>query len=102
MFVDRIRHTNWNSVTQHSNVLAAYSSFHEMLSDVYNSCFPLMRVKKIYHNRKPWLTDSLKNSITLENKLYTKSIKQRHNEDLQKEYIKYGNKLNHLLRIAER
>ena len=81
MFVDRIRHINWNSVTQHSSVQAAYSSFHEVLSEVYNSCFPLIKVKKRYHNRKPWLTDGLNNSISLKNKLYVKSIKQRLNED---------------------
>ena len=34
--------------------------------------------------------------------VYVKSIKQRRNEDLQKEYVKYRNKHNHLLRIAER
>ena len=49
MFVDCIRHTYWDSVTQDSNVQAAYPSFYEILilSEVDNSCFPLIKVKEI-------------------------------------------------------
>ena len=101
MFVDCIRHTNWSSVTQHSNEQSACNSFREILSEIYNSCFPWSS-KKRYHNRKPWLADGLKNYINPKNKLYVKSLKQRHNGDLQKEYVKHRNNLNHLLRIAER
>ena len=60
--------------------IQTYSSVHEILSVVYNSCFPLRKVKERYHNRKPRLVN---------------------NDDLQKEYVKYRNTLNHLLRIAE-
>ena len=52
-------------------------------------------------NKIPWSFTKRTLSI-LKNKLYMKSIKQRHNDDLQKECMKCINKLNHILGIAER
>ena len=42
---------------------------------LYNRCFPRTGVKKKYNNRKPWLSEALKNSIRYTNKLY-QSIKR--------------------------
>ena len=33
---------------------------------------PNVRIKKKYNNRKPWLSEGLKNSISDKNKLYVK------------------------------
>ena len=41
MFVDRIRHPDWNRATQYSNINAAYGPFHEILSDAYIFLFSL-------------------------------------------------------------
>ena len=37
--------------------------------------FSLNRIKMNYRNKKPWLTNGLKNSIKQKNNLYVKSIK---------------------------
>ena len=54
-----------------------------------------MRVKLKYDNKKPWLSDGLRNAIKQKNKLYIKSIKIRtaQNETRYKTYR------NHLKRI---
>ena len=54
-----------------------------------------------YNNRKPGLTQGLKDSIKVKNKLYKKCLKVKTvaNETI---YKTYRNKLNHLLKIAEK
>ena len=61
----------------------------------------MQKIKLNYRNRKLWLTHGLKKSIKTKNKLYVKSIKTPtlHNIKIYKEY---RNKLNSLLRKAER
>ena len=54
-----------------------------------------------YHNRKPWLTPALKNSIRYKNKLYVRSRRTPSTDNINN-YRLYRNKLNKLLRQAER
>ena len=72
-----------------------------MFSNVYNECFPVIKVKKKYRNRLPWLTDGLKTSIQHKNKLYRISIKHptAYNITL---YKVYRNRLQVLLKAEER
>ena len=53
----------------------AFTYFHKIFSDLYEECFPRVKIKIGYRNRKPWLTSGLKKSIKVKNKLYVKSIK---------------------------
>ena len=42
---------------------------------MYNKLFPKIRIKRKYNNKKPWLSEGLKNSIKQKNKLYIKCKK---------------------------
>ena len=53
---------------------AAFTKFHKLYKSMYDKAFPVIKVKFKYNNRKPWLSDELKDSIKLKNKLYKKSI----------------------------
>ena len=55
----------------------------------------------MYYTRKLWLTDLLKDAIKKKNKLYMKSLKIKTTAN-EIEYKSYRNKLNHILRFAER
>ena len=68
---------------------------------MYEECFPLRKVKSCYRNRKIWLTDGLKKSIKLKNKLNVKYINKPSLYNL-KIYKCYRNKLHQVIRKAER
>ena len=36
---------NWEHVTDSDNAQEAYTLFHAQLSDIYNACFPLKKIK---------------------------------------------------------
>ena len=57
--------------------------------------------KKLYSNRKPWLSEGLKNSIRHKNKLYVKckKVKSAFNEE---QYKTYRRKLQQLMKVAEK
>ena len=63
--------------------------------------FPKQAVKMRYNNRKPWLTQGLKDSIKVKKMLYKKCLKVKTiaNETI---YKTYTNKLNHRLKIAKK
>jgi hypothetical protein len=68
---------------------------------MYYKCFPLTAVKRKYSNNKPWLTEGLKQSIKRKDFLYRRFIKHRTVENEQ-DYKLYRNKVQHLIRVAER
>ena len=55
-----------------------YSMFHKKFIKMDNDCFPVktFSVERKYQNRKPWLTDGMKNSIKYKSKLYIKYKKE--------------------------
>ena len=61
-----------------------------------------MKFTKKYHYNKPWLTASSKESIRVKNKLYKNRNKGSNHEERLAHYKTYRNKLNHILRAAER
>ena len=63
--------------------------------------FSKQTVKMRYNNRKPWLTQGLKDSIKVKNKLYNECLKV---ETVANEatYKTYRNKLHHIIKIAEK
>ena len=48
-----------------------FSSFMNNLKSIYNQSFPVMKAKRKYTNRLPWLTAGLKESIKRKIKLYS-------------------------------
>ena len=100
-FIKEISTLNWQEIyaTREANI--AYTTFARKFSHLYNTCFPLMPVKKGYLNRLPWLTTAMKGSIKTKNSLYC----NRHNGDFERNdkiYKKYRTELNRVMRQAER
>ena len=71
-FCDAISTTNWDEINRATDTQQAFDLFHNRLTELYNRHFPKVRIKKKYNNRKPWLSEGLKNSIRHKNKLYVK------------------------------
>ena len=101
-FVNEIQSLDWCNISTETDAQLAYSKFHTILSEKYNRCFPLRKTKTIYHDRKPWLTVGLRESIKIKNKLYIGSKRGQNKEEKHLFYKQYRNKLNHLLRSVER
>ena len=72
-----------------------------MLISLQDKYFPKIRIRKKYSNRKPWLSDGLRNSIRNKNKLYYKYEKIPPVKNASS-YKSFRNKLNHVLKIAEK
>ena len=67
----------------------------------YDACFPIKMFKEGYRTRKPWLSEEMKRSIKVKNKLYMHYKKSGNRED-EMVYKKYRNNLNKILIEAER
>ena len=65
------------------------------------TCLPIESISKQYNTRKPWLSQSLRDSIKKRNKLYIKSKKYQCllNENI---YKSYRNELKKQIRAAEK
>ena len=99
-FQNKLKTINWTSILNNTDAQDAFSQFHKKYTSLYNECFPFKTIKTNYKRRKPWLTDALKKSICVKNKLYIKSIKQP-SPHTEKSYKMYKSKLNNILRKAE-
>ena len=92
---------DFNSIYSQTDTQEAFSMFHSMLLKLYNKHFPMQKIKLKYNSRKPWLTQGLKDSIRVKNKLYGDYMKIN-SVAREMKYKTYRNKLNHVLRHAER
>ena len=65
-----------------------FASFMNIFKSIYNESFPVMKTKRKYRNRLPWLTSGLKESIRCKNKLFRISLKHptSYNNTLYREY----------------
>jgi hypothetical protein len=100
-FIGKLRHTNWESILNNQNGQVAFSDFFEKYSKLYDECFPLKTVKMNYHNRKPWLSEGLRKSIKIKNRLYLLQVKEPTDENVTA-YKKYKHQLSKLMKKAER
>ena len=73
-FYHAVSTTNWDEIDRATDTQQAFDLFHNQLTELHNKHFPKVRVKKKYSNRKPWLSEGLKNSIRHKNKLYVKCM----------------------------
>ena len=100
-FISEMNMVDWQTVLTETDTQSAYSKFHEVISTKYNACFPYRKISKKYYKNKPWLSTTLIESIKIKNKLYIKSKRSNGSENMSF-YKKYRNKLNQLIRSAER
>ena len=77
------------------------SSFVQSLQNAYEKTIPLRSTNSKYKLNKPWLTQAIIKSINRKNKLYRKKLKAPNYNNKYK-YNSYRNRLNHVLRIAEK
>ena len=101
-FINEMNNVDWKPTLDANELEAAYNNFQTHVSNMYNNCFPLTRMKKRYYNNKPWLTPALKQSIKVKNKKYVNRNKGPDPVQREIEYKRFKNRLNHLLRVAER
>ena len=62
-FVHNLNAIDLNEVLSNSNAKLAFSTFHSLIKKEYDKNFPLIKVKRQYNNKKPWLTNCLRKSI---------------------------------------
>ena len=100
-FLDAIRGTHWNEIYNNSGTQKCFDLFHGKLIKLLNKYFPKVRMKKRYNNKKPWLSEAMRNSIKHKNKLYYayKRVQSVHNEML---YKSYKSNLHKLMKMAEK
>jgi hypothetical protein len=92
---------DFNHILQLLDVNTAMNYFHNEFCELYYKCFPLITLKRKYSNNKPWLTVGLKQSIKRKNILYKRFLNHR-TPETENDYKLYRNKVQHLLRVAER
>ena len=100
-FQGALRAHDWSAVTSCTDPQQAYTVFHSEFCSIYSDIFPVKNIKLGYRTKKPWLSEGLKKSIKLKNKLYVKQ-KRSCDPDLKHKYKAYRNRLNYLLKKAER
>ena len=101
-FHNAINSVDWaNLVCTIADPQDSFTKFHTKYTNLYNTFFPLKKVKIGYTTKKPWLTSGIKNSIKTKNKLYIRFLKHPSytNEQI---YHKYKNRLNYIIRKLER
>ena len=100
-YQERILDIDWSVLDVYDTCESYFSSFMNIFKSIYNESFPVMKTKRKYRNRLPWLTSCLKESIRRKNKLFRISLKHptSYNNTL---YREYKNMLRNLLKIEEK
>ena len=92
---------SWDEISWATDTQQAFDTFLKHLVEMYIKHFHKIRVKKKYNNRKPWLSEGLKNSIKQKNKLYLK-FKKVSSALNDESYKGYKRKLQQLMKVAEK
>ena len=104
-FKNTIKNLSWKEVLNETNdPEKAFNTFLRLFMDAYDAQFPLKRKhnkSKINNNKSPWMTRCIFKSVRNKNKLYKTFLINPSNRNRQK-YIKYKNKLNHVIKIAKK
>ena len=100
-FKERILDTDWSVLDVYDSCESYFASFMKIFKSIYNESFPVMKTKRKYRNRLPWLTTGLKESIKRKIKLYRISLKHptSYNNTV---YREDRNRLKTLLKIEEK
>ena len=91
-FQDLLKNHRWSDIDGYDDPKRAYAGFYSDYMHIYNTSFPVKRIKAARFN-KPWLSSGILKSIRKKNKLYKKflSFPTPSNED---RYKKYKNRTN--------
>jgi hypothetical protein len=100
-FIHDLNDTDWHEVYNINEAQAAFSYFYNKYCTLFNKNFPIKKIKKGYKNRKPWLSESIKNAIIKKNKLYVQTKRDPSNINISN-YKNYKSNLNRVLRYLER
>ena len=92
---------DWSILDEYVTCESYFSHFLSIFKSVYDKSFPIIRVKKQYRNRLPWLTTGLKESIKRKNKLYQLSLRHPTVYNVT-QYKRYRNMLTKLLQQQEK
>ena len=96
-FNQLLNDVDWSNIYAKNDVHSAYSSFLNVFLEFYHTCFPMKSFKTNYSNKKPWLTDGLKKSIKVKNKLYFQMLNHPSNKELKDKYSIYKKLVRRLL-----
>ena len=100
-FIEKLSKSDWNSILVEEDPQCAYDMFHNIFSNLYNECFPMIRYRLGKRNSKPWLTEEIKVMIKDKNQLY-KKCKQYPSYKRQMEYKSLRNSVTKTLYKAEK
>ena len=101
-FNDKLANTNWQHVLSSIDPEEAYTIFYRQLVTDYDSCFPLRTFRSAYKNRKPWLSDDLREMIKRKNSLFAKSKRHPYSLRIKHEYFIHQRLVQKSIRYAER
>ena len=74
-YKETISTTDWSILAQYKSCEVYFTHFFNKMKSIHHKSFPIIKVKKRYRNRIPWLTPGLRESIEQKNKLYRISSK---------------------------
>ena len=100
-YKDSICNIDWSILDEYVTCESYFSHFLSIFKSVYDKSFPIIRVKKQYRNRLPWLTTGLKESIKRKNKLYQLSLRHPTVYNVT-QYKRYRNMVTKLLKQQEK
>ena len=76
-FCQAMSNISWDEISRSRDTQQAFDTFHKHLVEIYNKHFPKIRIKRKYNNRKPWLSEGLKNSIKQKKQTLSKIKKSK-------------------------
>ena len=92
---------NWSSlVIDHSDPDLAYNNFDNVVQKSFEKCFPLVVKSRKAVKDKSWMTQGLRKSSVVKNRLYFKFLKTKSLINEMK-YKKYKNVFTKLIKVAE-
>ena len=100
-FQQDLTEINWSEIYVLPDTQLAFSLFYSRLIKLFDKHFLRKKIKLQYNTPKPWLTPALKQFIRIKNKLYRKLITIG-SSYYKCQYKMYRNKLNSLLKCAEK
>ena len=105
-FICDIQSIDWSYATQNNNTNLGFEIFLRLFSKCLDKHAPLKTVSKIGERvlQKPWITNGIKTSIKVRDKLYKQMIKQKDailKNQKQMLYKRYRNKIVDLLKITK-
>ena len=62
-YIEKVRNTDWSILESFQQCQTYFSKILKIYKNIYDECFPVIKVKTQYRNHLPWLTEGLNLSI---------------------------------------